>query len=128
MGKSYGFNIDWWGYGILIYEMLIGLPPFTHENKNELYHQILNKTPNFKYTEKDIHISSDAKNLILSLLMKDSDKRINPDKIKSHPWFSNMDFEELYNGNIPSLFKPEIVIFILLRKVMMILEILMKTF
>jgi serine/threonine protein kinase len=116
MGKPYGFGLDWWGFGILIYEMLVGLPPFSSENKNELHKQIINKKPNFKHMGRDINISSDAKDLILQLLMKDDKDRIKPNEIKSHPWFSNIYFDDVYNGKIGSLFIPKIVYYIKLEK------------
>jgi serine/threonine protein kinase len=40
-GKGYTKTVDWWTLGVLLYEMLCGLPPFYDENVNIMYHKIL---------------------------------------------------------------------------------------
>ena len=41
MGKGYTKTVDWWTLGVLLFEMLTGLPPFYDENTNEMYVKIL---------------------------------------------------------------------------------------
>lgn len=41
LGQGYGRSVDWWSLGILIYEMINGLPPFYSENTNIMYRRIL---------------------------------------------------------------------------------------
>ncbi|EPY40612.1 RAC serine/threonine-protein kinase [Angomonas deanei] len=41
MGKTYGREVDWWSLGVLMYEMLFGIPPFYDENQNAMYELIL---------------------------------------------------------------------------------------
>lgn len=41
LGQGYTKNVDWWTLGVLLYEMLTGLPPFYDENTNEMYRKIL---------------------------------------------------------------------------------------
>lgn len=33
---GHGYQVDWWGFGILIYEMVCGRPPFMHSNHHQL--------------------------------------------------------------------------------------------
>jgi serum/glucocorticoid-regulated kinase 2 len=40
-GQGYTKAVDWWTLGVLLYEMLTGLPPFYSENTNEMYRRIL---------------------------------------------------------------------------------------
>lgn len=41
LGQGYTKNVDWWTLGVLLYEMMTGLPPFYDENTNEMYRKIL---------------------------------------------------------------------------------------
>lgn len=41
LGHGYTKTVDWWTLGVLLYEMLTGLPPFYDENTNEMYRKIL---------------------------------------------------------------------------------------
>jgi serum/glucocorticoid-regulated kinase 2 len=42
LNKGYTMVVDWWTLGVLLFEMLVGIPPFYSENTNEMYHKILN--------------------------------------------------------------------------------------
>ena len=41
LGQGYTKTVDWWTLGVLLFEMLTGLPPFYDENTNEMYRKIL---------------------------------------------------------------------------------------
>lgn len=41
--KGHGFEIDYYCLGALLYELLIGLPPYYSRNQNELFSNIINK-------------------------------------------------------------------------------------
>jgi serum/glucocorticoid-regulated kinase 2 len=41
LGQGYTKSVDWWTLGVLLYEMMTGLPPFYDENTNEMYRKIL---------------------------------------------------------------------------------------
>lgn len=62
---GHGKSVDWYLLGVLIYEMLVGVPPFFIEDKDELFRRI-------KYDEPEINgPSEEAKDLIMKLLIKD---------------------------------------------------------
>jgi len=44
-GLKYNSSVDWWSFGVLLYEMLIGQSPFQGDNEEELYSSILRDSP-----------------------------------------------------------------------------------
>lgn len=36
---GHGIAVDWWAFGILIYEFLVGQPPFWDQNPMKIYEQ-----------------------------------------------------------------------------------------
>jgi len=103
-GKRYGFNFDWWGFGNILYEMLFGFPPFSDRNKSDLFKKIVYQEPSFR----GINISDDAQDLLKRLLKKDPKERIKPHEIPSHPWFKNLNFEDIMNLRVDPPFKPKV--------------------
>lgn len=80
-GQPYDHRSDVWSLGVLIYEFLVGTPPFEADDKNVTYKRIARL--DIKFPD---YIDPDAKNLILSLLKLDDSKRFSLDSIASHPW------------------------------------------
>jgi len=60
-GEGHNRSADWWSFGILIYEMLCGIPPFYNENIERMYELI--KLAELRFPRK-IKISSDAQDII----------------------------------------------------------------
>ena len=108
-GKGHNRPADWWSFGILIYEMIFGIPPFYSSNVQKMYEKTLKEDLVFK---QGISISLECKNLITKLLTKSPDQRLgSKDDIKEiimHPWFSTIDFEKLYEKKIRPPFKPNL--------------------
>ena len=106
-GEGHNAAADWWSFGILIYEMLCGIPPFYCDNTEKMYGLITRAELRFP---KKINISDTAKALITKLLVKNQDLRLGSkggfEEIKKHPFFEGMDFEALYNQKVTPPFKP----------------------
>jgi serine/threonine protein kinase len=106
LGKPYTKSVDWWSYGILVYEMLCGIPPFYDENSNTMYRMVINNA--VQYPD---HLSASARDLIGKLLEKDPSRRIgggdgDSNEIKPHPFFNGIDWEALTNKQIEAEWKP----------------------
>ena len=102
-------NVDWWSFGILLFEMLCGLPPFYVENLDKMYDMIKNSQVKFP---KRIKLSDEAKDVILKLLEKNPKKRLGSqdgiEEIKKHPFFASLDFNLIEQKKLPAPFIPDL--------------------
>lgn len=95
--SDYGQSVDWWGVGVVCYEMISGQLPFRSRDHEELFGLILTqplKVPPF--------FSPNANDLVTKLLVKDPQGRIGSSEgdgndIMAHPFFADIDFVKLYN-------------------------------
>jgi serine/threonine protein kinase len=106
LNKGHGKPVDWWTLGILIYEMIVGYPPFVDEDPMGIYQKILSGKIVFpKMFDKN------AKGLVKKLLTADLGKRYGNlkngvDDIKTHKWFKDINWQELLEKKLPATFKP----------------------
>lgn len=107
-GKKYGKEIDWWSYGTLVYEMLVGVPPFYSEDVQAMYRKILNDPVDVNaIKEKDPNPA--AADLIQRLLERDVSKRlVEPAELRAHPYFADIDWDKLRRLEIAPPFVPEV--------------------
>ena len=98
---------DWWSYGILLYEMLFGMPPFYSKNTEKMFDLITKAELKFP---KKIEVSEDAKDLIKKLLIKNQDLRLGSEggfeTIKKHSFFKGFDFKALEEKKLEAPFIP----------------------
>ena len=109
LGRGHNRPTDWWSLGILIYEMIFGIPPFYTANHNEMYKRIIRENFTFK---SGVQISEDGKDIITKLLIKDPAKRLGSQadslEILSHAWFADFDVSKLLEKKLKAPFIPEI--------------------
>ncbi|KAI3460230.1 hypothetical protein Pfo_016893 [Paulownia fortunei] len=105
--KGYGMECDWWSLGAIMYEMLIGYPPFCSDDPRMTCRKIINWKTCLKFPEEP-KISDEAKDLICYLLC-DVDKRLGTrgvEEIKGHPWFRGVKWDILYE--MEAAYKPTV--------------------
>eukprot|EP00434_Breviolum_minutum_P029095 symbB.v1.2.025734.t2/scaffold2517.1/size77087/3 len=108
LNKGHGKPVDWWTLGILVYEMIVGYPPFVDEDPMGIYQKILAGKITFP---KIFH--KEAKSLVKKLLTPDLGKRFGNLKngaadIKEHKWFKDLSWDDLVAKKIEAPFKPAV--------------------
>lgn len=108
LNKGHGKGVDWWTLGILLYEMLVGDPPFLDEDPMNIYKQIL--TGKVRFTRS---YDKSAKSLTKKLLTSDLSKRygclkMGSSDIKMSKWFADLDFDALLEKKLDAPIIPEL--------------------
>uniref|UniRef100_A0A8C2ZU08 protein kinase C n=1 Tax=Cyclopterus lumpus TaxID=8103 RepID=A0A8C2ZU08_CYCLU len=106
---SYTRAVDWWGLGVLIYEMLVGESPFPGDDEEEVFDSIVNdevRYPRF--------LSTEAIGIMRRLLRRNPERRLgsgekDAEEVKKQPFFRNVDWEALLQRKAPPPFIPSIV-------------------
>lgn len=105
--KGYSLECDWWSLGAIMFEMLVGYPPFYSDDPMSTCRKIVNWRTHLKFPD-EAKISSEAKDLISKLLCNVSHRlgSKGADEIKAHPWFNGIDWERIYQ--MEAAFIPEV--------------------
>ncbi|XP_041458610.1 protein kinase C delta type-like isoform X3 [Lytechinus variegatus] len=103
-GQKYAASVDWWSFGVLLYEMLIGQSPFHGEDEDQLFDCILHDSPHYPRW-----LSKDAHSCLVQLLERNPEIRLGvKSNVRGHPFFKSIDFDRLERREIPPPFKPKI--------------------
>ncbi|XP_077127964.1 microtubule-associated serine/threonine-protein kinase 4-like [Ranitomeya variabilis] len=105
--KGYGRPIDWWAIGIILYEFLAGRVPFSGRCKRDICDSIIIDDITWKI--KKSTDNPDAQDFMTRLLRKSPKRRLGTggaNEIKSHPFLSELDFENLQY--MEPLFRPDL--------------------
>ncbi|KAI0771643.1 kinase-like protein [Trametes elegans] len=97
--KGYGNECDWWSLGAIMFECLVGYPPFCSESTHETYHKILQWQRYLQFPD-DVHLSREAEDLIRRLITS-PDQRLAVEQIKQHPFFYGVDWQGIRNIEAP---------------------------
>lgn len=102
--KEYTSAVDFWSFGILLYRMLCGRPPFSGRNMKEVFDNIMFTDLRFP---SSIPVSPEAKDLISKLLVKDAAKRAKGPEVRAHPFWSGLNFDDVLALKIlPASWRP----------------------
>uniref|UniRef100_A0A7S2S2S1 non-specific serine/threonine protein kinase n=1 Tax=Mucochytrium quahogii TaxID=96639 RepID=A0A7S2S2S1_9STRA len=105
-GEKYCNRVDWWSFGILMYEMLNGETPFRGEDRIDTFALIADTKHELRF-KKDVKLGKHPKGLLKGLLHKEWEKRIHSNSVvKSHPFFKGVHWALLRNQEPP--LKPNI--------------------
>ncbi|CAJ1030061.1 PX domain/Protein tyrosine kinase/Protein kinase domain [Leishmania utingensis] len=117
--------VDWWSFGVMLYEMLAGRTPFHARNNNTVYDNVLHKELELPVLRADDSagaavatasqpavaegsptfrgFSPDAASLLTGLLARDPSMRLqDASAIKQHPFFRGVNWEDLWHRRMPA--------------------------
>uniref|UniRef100_A0A8C9V7Y9 Protein kinase C n=1 Tax=Scleropages formosus TaxID=113540 RepID=A0A8C9V7Y9_SCLFO len=104
LGQKYSFSVDWWSFGVLLYEMLIGQSPFHGDDEDELFESIRMDTPHYPRW-----ITKESKDLLEKLFERDSTRRLGVvGNIRAHSFFKTINWSVLERREVEPPFKPKV--------------------
>ncbi|KAG2460167.1 KPCT kinase, partial [Polypterus senegalus] len=102
LGQKYGYSVDWWSFGVLLYEMLIGQSPFHGNDEEELFQSIRTDDPFYPRA-----LPKDCKDILVKLFVREPEQRLGiRGTIRQHAFFRTINWQALENREIEPPFKP----------------------
>lgn len=108
--KGYFSAVDWWSLGVMMYELLYGKRPFRAKTNQELTHAIIHEQVQYPAHSS---ISPECINVMKAFIERNVQKRLGAleaggfEKIKTHPYFSDVDWVKLENKELTPPFIPD---------------------
>ncbi|XP_072187487.1 protein kinase C theta type isoform X1 [Excalfactoria chinensis] len=104
LGQKYNSSVDWWSFGVLLYEMLIGQSPFHGQDEEELFQSIRMDNPFYpRWLDKD------AKDILVKLFVREPERRLGTrGNIRQHAFFREINWEALEERRMEPPFKPRV--------------------
>ncbi|TVK90570.1 Protein kinase C delta type [Bagarius yarrelli] len=104
LGQQYTFSVDWWSFGVLVYEMLIGQSPFHGSDEDELFESIRMDTPHFPRW-----ITVETRDMLERLFERDPSHRLGiVGNIRAHIFFKTITWSALEKREIDPPFRPQV--------------------
>ncbi|CAA0811268.1 Probable serine/threonine protein kinase IREH1 [Striga hermonthica] len=96
LGTGHGFTADWWSVGVILFELIVGIPPFNAEHPQKIFENILNRKIPWPRVPEEM--SPEAYDLIDRLLTEDPNQRlgaVGASEVKQHPFFRDINWDTL---------------------------------
>ncbi|KAL5817837.1 hypothetical protein ACOSQ3_026215 [Xanthoceras sorbifolium] len=96
LGTGHGTTADWWSVGIVLFELIVGIPPFNAEHPQQIFDNILNRK--IPWPGVPDEMSPEAQDLIDRLLTEDPNQRLGArgaSEVKQHVFFKDINWDTL---------------------------------
>ncbi|OVA11207.1 Protein kinase domain [Macleaya cordata] len=96
LGTGHGTTADWWSVGVILFELIVGIPPFNAEHPQTIFDNILNR--NIPWPRVPEEMSFEAQDLIDRLLTEDPNQRLGANgasEVKQHVFFKDINWDTL---------------------------------
>ncbi|XP_027356126.1 probable serine/threonine protein kinase IRE [Abrus precatorius] len=96
LGMGHGATADWWSVGVILYELLVGIPPFNAEHPQQIFDNIINR--DIQWPKIPEEISFEAYDLMNKLLNDNPFQRLGATgatEVKRHPFFKDINWDTL---------------------------------
>ncbi|KAF7836372.1 putative serine/threonine protein kinase IRE isoform X2 [Senna tora] len=96
LGIGHGVTADWWSVGVILYEALVGIPPFNAEHPQQIFDNIINR--DIQWPKVPEEISYEAYDLIDRLMNENPVQRLGATgaaEVKRHPFFKDINWDTL---------------------------------
>ncbi|KAG6916098.1 Serine/threonine-protein kinase [Tephrocybe rancida] len=97
--KGYGKECDWWSLGAIMFECLVGYPPFCSDSTHETYQKIT-QWSRYLHFPDDVHLSRESEDMIRRLIIS-AEHRLSVEQLKKHPFFYGVDWETIRRIDAP---------------------------
>ncbi|CAH8388697.1 unnamed protein product [Eruca vesicaria subsp. sativa] len=96
LGTGHGATADWWSVGIILFELIVGIPPFNAEHPQQIFDNILNR--NIPWPHVPEEMSAEAHDIIDRFLTEDPHLRLGARgaaEVKQHSFFKDINWDTL---------------------------------
>ncbi|SCW00119.1 LAFE_0B09868g1_1 [Lachancea fermentati] len=106
--QEYTKAVDWWAFGVLLYQMLLCQSPFSGDDEDEVFNAILTDEPLYP-----IDMAGEIVQIFQGLLTKDPERRLGAGprdalEVMEEPFFKNINFDDILNLRVNPPYVPEI--------------------
>lgn len=107
-GKQYDRSVDWWAFGVLMFQMLLCQSPFKGDDEDDIFNAI-------EHDDVRYPISMPRQTVLVlqALLTKEPSQRLGSSErdaleIMEHPYFQDVNFDDVLNMRIQPPYLPEV--------------------
>jgi|LauGreDrversion4_2_1035121.scaffolds.fasta_scaffold107841_2 serine/threonine protein kinase len=94
--KGYDETVDWWSFGVIMFEMLVGYPPFYSDQPSVTWQKILHWKDHF-VIPVEANLTPEARDLIHALVSEPETRlgRNGAEEVKKHPFFKGVNWKKI---------------------------------